>query len=58
MSPELIAALIGFGAGVFATALGSWLGFRHGILVKHPELLKKAKPVGVVEFPNYNPGAR
>jgi hypothetical protein len=58
VSPELIGALIGFGAGVGATLLGSWWGFRRGIQVKHPELLKKAKPVGRVEFPNFNPSAR
>lgn len=58
MSPLLLGILVGFALGFGAALVAARWGFHRGIEVKYPELLKKPKPTGKVEFTNDNSTAR
>lgn len=54
-----IGAGAGFIVGFVGALVAAWWGFRRGVEVKHPELLKK-KPIGEarVEVTDFSPTAR
>lgn len=58
MSPLLLGILVGFVGGFGSALVAARWGFHRGIEVKHPELLKKPKPAGKVEFADINSTAR